>query len=239
MQQSTGNYQQQRPQEAEWLSKNVNAAGKTLAQVPGEALAILRRPVSRVKELCDMRAYCIGWGLLAVKTLVWAIVVALMVSKVNKQLGGFYELPLLKIILITVLFTLGLDVLEAFISQLITKLFKGCISFETMINVIGERALYDTLYLLITLILIQLSPLYGGIISVILSPIVIYIQYAGYNKNVVLEEDKRPYTYFVIKAIVTIIAGWVAWMIIKSVGTSVMGEAESILSNYFDFLNYF
>ena len=139
-------------------------------------------------------------------------------------------MPYFQLILVTLILTLGIDFLEALILKVITGAFNGITNTNTMINVIGARAIYDTFLLLIFVILGMLSWQIAFVVLALLLPISVYIQFASYQGCVRMAEDKKPYAYFVAKLCMSIISFLIVYIIVN---TSLESMMNSMLNSIF------
>ena len=197
---------------------------------------ILKAPVSRVRQISSSGSANVGIQLIAAKTVVFLIVVIIALLMLSNQVHsmsyGLIEanMPYFQLILVTLILTLGIDFLEALILKVITGAFNGITNTNTMINVIGARAIYDTFLLLIFVILGMLSWQIAFVVLALLLPISVYIQFASYQGCVRMAEDKKPYAYFVAKLCMSIISFLIVYIIVN---TSLESMMNSMLNSIF------
>ena len=244
-QQSSQQYNQQYQQdgqpggytkEAEWINRQKNAIVSGTKSMFSEIGPILKAPVSRVRQISSSGSANVGIQLIAAKTVVFLIVVIIALLMLSNQVHsmsyGLIEanMPYFQLILVTLILTLGIDFLEALILKVITGAFNGITNTNTMINVIGARAIYDTFLLLIFVILGMLSWQIAFVVLALLLPISVYIQFASYQGCVRMAEDKKPYAYFVAKLCMSIISFLIVYIIVN---TSLESMMNSMLNSIF------
>ena len=222
--------------EAEWINRQKNAIVSGTKSMFSEIGPILKAPVSRVRQISSSGSANVGIQLIAAKTVVFLIVVIIALLMLSNQVHsmsyGLIEanMPYFQLILVTLILTLGIDFLEALILKVITGAFNGITNTNTMINVIGARAIYDTFLLLIFVILGMLSWQIAFVVLALLLPISVYIQFASYQGCVRMAEDKKPYAYFVAKLCMSIISFLIVYIIVN---TSLESMMNSMLNSIF------
>ena len=107
----------------------------------------------------------------------------------------------------------------------LTGAFGGRTSVNTMINVIGARAIYDTVVFLIVIILGLMAVEVAFVAFLLLSPISTFIQFAVYQGCVQqMNENRKPYAYFIAKLCMSIISALVVYLLARSFITALISE---------------
>lgn len=232
--QQNGNqyYQQNRNQgmtkEAEWFNEKKNAFVSVTKNMFSEILPILKNPVSRVKAIAMSNNPAIGMEFIISKGIIFLVIMLLLLLRIESMFGfgSYISIPYFKMILVTIIFTVGVDFLEALLLKVFTGLFNGFTNFNAMVSVVGARALYDTMIILVVGIFALLSLKIAFYIFAVVSLITPYIEYSGYQATVQGSEDRKPYAFFVVKACVTIVVAILAYIII-----------QDMLGGLFSFMN--
>lgn len=192
-----------------------------------EVIPILKAPVSRIREISATGSSA-GLQLIIAKAVIFFVVmlIALLVmsGQINEMSYGFVtiNMPYFQLILITLLLTAGVDLLEAVLLKTITGAFNGVTNVRTMFNVIGVRCIYDTIIFLFVIILGLLSWKAAFVVLFFATPISLYIQFSAYQGCVRMNENRKPYAYFLTKLCMSVISFLVIYVIIRSYISSIM-----------------
>ena len=133
-----------------------------------------------------------------------------------------------------ILATAGIDVIDALLLKVITALFGAKASFQAYIDVVGATDMFAIF--IIEGILIGIAPEIALVFFGILAPLVTYIQFAQYRAVADIDEDKKPYAYFIAKLCFTIIAGLVVYLLVRSTLNSMAGGLINSLGDVFNML---
>ena len=216
--------------EAEWVNRQKNAIVSGTKSMFSEILLILKSPVSRVRQISASNSATVGTKLIIAKAVVFLIVVVaallMTANQVNAVSYGLLtaDMPYFQVIIITLILTLGSDFLESVILKTITGAFNGVTTTNTMINVIGARAVFDTFMLLIFVILGLMAGEVALGSFVLLSPLIVYIQFASYQGCVRMNEDKKAYVYFVAKLCMSTITFLIIYLMARTFVDSLAGS---------------
>ena len=220
-----------RTKEAEWFNEKKNAVVSVTKNMFLEILPILKKPVTRVKELAAGNDAVVGIEFIAAKALLFMIMNVLFLMRIKDSLGivgDYVEIPYFKILVLTLLLTAGIDFLEALFLKVFTGLFNGITNFNAMVNVVGARALYDTMIMLVAGILTLISVKFGLIVFMLATLITPYVEYHGYTASVQLDENKKVYAYYVVKVCVTVIVMLIAYLFLKGMINSAADSVGSL-----------
>ena len=239
--QGNGQYQQQRTKEAEWLYNKKDQLVAGTKNMFSEILPILKAPVTRVKEIADSNNPAVGIEFIATKMVVCLLFLLIVLLKIRGAVSGYssyidIKIPYLKSILCVVLATAGIDVIDALLLKVITALFGAKASFQAYIDVVGATDMFATFIIIIEGILIGIAPEIALVFFGILAPLVTYIQFAQYRAVADIDEDKKPYAYFIAKLCFTIIAGLVVYLLVRSTLNSMAGGLINSLGDVFNML---
>lgn len=227
--------------EAEWLNRQKDVIMAGTKNMFSEIGPIFKSPVSTAKRLASSNKAIIGIELIVAKAVICLIVMIIAMFVFQGKLedlafGAEVEMPWLKTIITVILMTAGVDFLEALIMKLITGAFNGRTHFTAMVNVIGERAIFDTIIFVIYMILMLLSFKVSLGFNMLFSSITVFIQFSAYRGCVSMNEDRKPYAYFIAKFCVAIISALVVYLIFKDTIDAflkIMDTAEGFLNGSF------
>lgn len=239
--QGNGQYQQQRTKEAEWLYNKKDQLVAGTKNMFSEILPILKAPVTRVKEIADSNNPAVGIEFIATKMVVCLLFLLIALLKIRGAVSGYssyidIKIPYLKSILCVILATAGIDVIDALLLKVITALFGAKASFQAYIDVVGATDMFAIFIIIIEGILIGIAPEIALVFFGILAPLVTYIQFAQYRAVADIDEDKKPYAYFIAKLCFTIIAGLVVYLLVRSTLNSMAGGLINSLGDVFNML---
>ena len=231
-------YQQQGQQggmtkEAEWLNRQKDVIMSGTKSMFSEIGPIIKSPVSRVKELAASNNAMIGIQFIVAKTIIALIMIliylAVMQGKLD-DLGGVVDMPWFKAIMTTLFLTAGVDFLEAYFLKIFTGVFNGNTNYNAMLIVIGARAIYDTIILVLVIFLMLLSMKVGIGFNMLFSPIIVFVQFAAYRSCVRLDENKKPYAYFIAKICISIVGALIVYMMFKETIDLFLGAFDAMES---------
>ena len=239
--QGNGQYQQQRTKEAEWLYNKKDQLVAGTKNMFSEILPILKAPVTRVKEIADSNNPAVGIEFIATKMVVCLLFLLIVLLKIRGAVSGYssyidIKIPYLKSILCVILATAGIDVIDALLLKVITALFGAKASFQAYIDVVGATDMFAIFIIIIEGILIGIAPEIALVFFGILAPLVTYIQFAQYRAVADIDEDKKPYAYFIAKLCFTIITGLVVYLLVRSTLNSMAGGLINSLGDIFNML---
>ena len=223
-------YQQGQPggmtKEAEWLNKKKDVIMAGTKNMFTEILPVFKTPVSRVRQISASNSAAVGIEFIVAKAIIsfiFTLIVLLVIQGRIDNLAALdssmsevpFEVPILPGVLAVLLLTAGMDFLEAVILKAITGAFNGNTNINTMLNVIGARGVFDTVIFVVGMILMLLSFKVALIIILLLQPISVYIEFAIYQGCVDLNENKKPYVYFIAKLCLVVITLIIAYVCFK------------------------
>ena len=99
-----------------------------------------------------------------------------------------------------------------------------------MLTVIGARAIYDTIILVLVIFLMLLSMKVGIGFNMLFSPIIVFVQFAAYRSCVRLDENKKPYAYFIAKICISIVGALIVYMMFKETIDLFLGAFDAMES---------
>ena len=197
-----------------------------------EIRPILRQPVSRVREVSLTGDGCLGKELIIGKAVVFMVVAlaALMIlsGRIDDMGYGFVdvEMPYLQVMLAVLVLTAGVDFVEAFILKAISGAFGGVTSSNAMMNVVGARGIFDTLIMLASVIVGLMAIEVAYLVLVVLISLSSIMELAIYQGTVVqMDENKKPYAFFLAKLCLMVIVFIVTYLLVRSAMDSVVGSA--------------
>lgn len=220
---------QTRTKEAEWLYEKKNAVVSGTKNMFAEIIPVLRAPVTKMRQISADNNSAIGIEFIVSKTVMMLIAILILLNKLSSAASGYVEIPYFKIILLTILFTAGVDFLEALLLKTLTGLGNGVTSYSAMITIVGTRALYEALIIIIAGILCVISISAGIIVFVICAFLLPYIQYSGYQAVVRHSEDKKPYIFFIGKVVMLVIVYIILNLLMSDLMLSISSGISDIM----------
>lgn len=215
----------------EWINKQKQVFVSGTKSALGEILPILRQPVSRVREVSLSGNGRLGKELIIGKAVIFMVVamVALMILSGRIEEMGYglveVEMPYLQVLLGVLVLTAGMDFVEAFLLKAISGAFGGVTTNSAMMNVIGARGIYDTLIMLVCAIVGFMAVEMAYLVCVLLIALSSIMELAIYQGTVVqMDENKKPYAFFLAKLCMMIILAIVAYLLVRSAMDSVVGS---------------
>ncbi len=225
--------QQGMTKEAEWLNQKKDALVAGTKNMFSEILPILKAPVGRVRQIAESNSPAVGVEFIVTKTIVFLLLLLIVIFKLKDMLGfagDYIKIPYVKLILLTIILTAGVDFLEALLLKAFTALFNGATHFNAMLSVVGARTLYETLIVIVTGLLVLIYPTIGLVFYGFVSLILPYIEFSGYQASIQCDENRKPYAFFLVKICMAIIIGIVGGLMAGDIITSIAGGS---LSNIF------
>ena len=220
---------QGRSREAEWLNEKKNAFVAVTKNMFSEILPILKRPVGRVREIAASNSPAVGLEFLVTKLVVTILIGLFIILRLKSALNTPYgdvsqyvKIPYFQLFLIAVIFTIGIDLLNALLLKVFAGVFGGSASVSAMINVVGARAMYDCIFIIVGGILGLLSLPAGIFVSALAAVLTPYIEYGGLQGCGNLSEDRVAYAFFVTKICMAIITAILAFLLAAGVVQSLM-----------------
>ena len=218
--------------DSEWINKQKQVFVSGTKSALGEIRPILRQPVSRVREVSLTGDGCLGKELIIGKAVVFMVVAlaALMIlsGRIDDMGYGFVdvEMPYLQVMLAVLVLTAGVDFVEAFILKAISGAFGGVTSSNAMMNVVGARGIFDTLIMLASVIVGLMAIEMAYLVLVVLISLSSIMELAIYQGTVVqMDENKKPYAFFLAKLCLMVIVFIVTYLLVRSAMDSVVGSA--------------
>ena len=220
---------QGRSREAEWLNEKKNAFVAVTKNMFSEILPILKRPVGRVREIAASNSPAVGLEFLVTKLVVTILIGLFIILRLKSALNTPYgdvsqyvKIPYFQLFLIAVIFTIGIDLLNALLLKVFAGVFGGSASVSAMINVVGARAMYDCIFIIVGGILGLLSLPAGIFVSALAAVLTPYIEYGGLQGCGNLSEDRVAYAFFVTKICMAIITAILAFLLAAGITQSLM-----------------
>lgn len=215
----------------EWINKQKQVLVSGTKSALGEILPILRQPVSRVREVSLAGNGRLGKELIIGKAVIFMVValITLMILSGRIEEMGYglveVEMPYLQVLLGVLVLTAGMDFIEAFLLKAISGAFGGVTTNSAMMNVIGARGIYDTLIMLVCAIVGFMAVEMAYLVCVLLIALSSIMELAIYQGTVVqMDENKKPYAFFLAKLCMMIILAIVAYLLVRSAMDSVVGS---------------
>ena len=208
------NQQSQSTRESEWINEKTTQFMNGTQNLLNEIIPLFKQPISRTRDLAMGNCGSIGRNLIIVKGIVFVIALLIYIESTFSALQiskKYVEIPYAKLIVVVLLFTVGIDFLEALLMKVFTGIFKGEHNFTTSMISVGTRTLFDSSVGLISAIVSLISfkvAIY--IVALTYMPIHI-IQFGGYFVTAKNTPDRKVYAFCVVKICVMI----VCWVILE------------------------
>ena len=216
--------------DGEWAKEKGTQAAGAAKDIFKQMLQIIKKPVSKTEEMALNNSRSEGLRLIITKAVLFVIIVCIMIAKLNKQLGGWVEIPYMSLVFLTLVMTLGIDWIEALLLKAVTGLFKGVSTSNAMYTVVGTRTVYEVMTLIVTAVLWICSESIAMFVGGALLLLTVYVEAASYRAAVDMNEDKKVFAFFIAKLCMFI----VAVILILLIGKDMI----SSLSDLSYYLNY-
>ena len=131
-------------QQSQWAGMNSQQMKQMGAQAMAgarnmfrEVLPILKRPVTETRRIAAGNSPLVGLELIGLKALIILIIVLIAASRISGISNGMIQMPYFKLIILTLLLTVGIDALEAVLLNAFAGMFKGSTNINAMFCVVG------------------------------------------------------------------------------------------------------
>ena len=251
--QQNGNYQQNMnyqqgnmrgSREAEWAREKGTEALGSAKTFLGAAGSVLKRPVSEAVRMSGDCTGKSGLRFITVKAIFTTIIVLILsmvtAGKIASASNGYFsffdiKMPYLTLIVLSLIATIGFDMVKVGIMTMMTKAFGGSAAPKAMYSVVGGQAVFDLLIIAVICVLMLISPsiamtvvfTLGLVYAIGLTP---FVGYASYSAVTNMDKDKRVYAFWIINVLLII----VALVICLLVGVGVVEKIESIVNSSYD-----
>ena len=241
------NYQQgnmRGSREAEWAREKGTEALGSAKTFLGAAGSVLKRPVSEAVRMSGDCTGKSGLRFITVKAIFTTIIVLILsmvtAGKIASASNGYFsffdiKMPYLTLIVLSLIATIGFDMVKVGIMTMMTKAFGGSVAPKAMYSVVGVQAVFDLLITAVICVLMLISPsiamtvafTLGLVYAIGLTP---FVGYASYSAVTNMDKDKRVYAFWIIIILLVI----VALVICLLVGVGVVEKIESIVNSSYD-----
>ena len=193
------------PKDAEWIHQKKNSFISAVKNVIEEIVPTLKAPVTSAKNIAEDDEGILALQLIIAKAAIVIAAALIVMLKLQFTVGDLVKVPYLKTLGLVILLSLGADLLETFILTAFTNLANGAASLQKMTATVGVRALYDAIIVIIAAVVSLFSLRAAVFVYSICGLLIPYIQYSCYQVLVRMNENKKPYAFFVIKACMMIL----------------------------------
>ena len=174
--QQNGNYQQNMNyqqgnmrgfREAEWAREKGTEALGSAKTFLGAAGSVLKRPVSEAVRMSGDCTGKSGLRFITVKAIFTTIIVLILsmvtAGKIASASNGYFsffdiKMPYLTLIVLSLIATIGFDMIKVGIMTMMTKAFGGSAAPKAMYSVVGVQAVFDLLITAVICVLMIISP---------------------------------------------------------------------------------
>lgn len=230
--------------EAEWAREKGTEALGSAKTFLGAAGSVLKRPVSEAVRMSGDCTGKSGLRFITVKAIFTTIIVLILsmvtAGKIASASNGYFsffdiKMPYLTLIVLSLIATIGFDMIKVGIMTMMTKAFGGSAAPKAMYSVVGVQAVFDLLITAVICVLMLISPsiamtvafTLGLVYAIGLTP---FVGYASYTAVTNMDKDKRVYAFWIIIILLVI----VALVICLLVGVGVVEKIESIVNSSYD-----
>ena len=138
-------------------------------------------------------------------------------------------------IVLSLIATIGFDMIKVGIMTMMTKAFGGSAAPKAMYSVVGVQAVFDLLITAVICVLMIISPSIATVVAFTLGLVYAigltpFVGYASYTAVTNMDKDKRVYAFWIIIILLVI----VALVICLLVGVGVVEKIESIVNSSYD-----
>lgn len=240
------NYQQgnmRGSREAEWAREKGTEALGSAKTFLGAAGSVLKRPVSEAVRMSGDCTGKSGLRFITVKAIFTTIIVLILsmitAGKIASASNGYFsffdiKMPYLTLIVLSLIATIGFDMIKVGIMTMMTKAFGGSAAPKAMYSVVGVQAVFDLLITAVICVLMIISPSIATVVAFTLGLVYAigltpFVGYASYTAVTNMDKDKRVYAFWIIILLVI-----VALVIGLLVGVGVVEKIESIVNSSYD-----
>ena len=197
-----------------------------------EYLNFLKKPVSTSIRLTNNGNHTAGTGLILAKGIICtAVVLIVILYAINAFNSGWSMSPyydnsfpfkeIFMIVLGVLLYTIGLDLVES----LFLKIISGAKNYCAALNATGSKAIYDTIFFLVIVLLLRLVPEFAVIVFMMFFSASTYIQLASFIASSPQDKkDRYVFVFIVVKIIIAIILSLIVYMFLRNVVTSALNS---------------
>ena len=196
-----------------------------LKEMALDAVDVLKRPVSKSELMAADGSVKPGLRLLIAKCVIFLIMIMILFMRLNSELDGILGLPYASAIILTLLLTVGLDSLEAWLLKVLSGAFKCETSVNAMFSVVGVKAVFGTVITVISAILMMASQGLGIAVFLAASFVVPFAEYASYRNVTDGDENKKVFAFAIVKICVIIAALLVTYLLGKDMISSLQGSS--------------
>lgn len=196
-----------------------------LKEMALDAVDVLKRPVSKTELMAADGSTKPGLRLLIAKCVIFLIMLMIFFMRLNSELDGVLGLPYASAIILTLLLTVGLDSLEAWLLKVLSGAFKCEASVNAMFSVVGARAVFETVITVVSAILMLASQGLGIGVFFAASLVVPFAEYASYRNETEGDENKKVFAFAIVKICVIIAALLVTYLLGQDMVSSLQGRS--------------
>ena len=242
--QQNANYQQgqQYQQNANYQQRQQYQQNTNYQQ--GAAGSVLKKPVSEAVRMSGDCTGKSGLRFITVKAIFTTIIVLILsmvtAGKIASASNGYFsffdiKMPYLTLIVLSLIATIGFDMIKVGIMTMMTKAFGGSAAPKAMYSVVGVQAVFDLLITAVICVLMIISPSIATVVAFTLGLVYAigltpFVGYASYTAVTNMDKDKRVYAFWIIIILLVI----VALVICLLVGVGVVEKIESIVNSSYD-----
>ena len=190
---------------SQWIHEKTGRFVKNTKNMFAEILPLITKPDTTIKRISDSNSPVMGLEMVGLKALVCILVSLFMCSKIKSMTGGYFEIPMFRILIFLILITVGFAYMQAGIFKGMTMAFGGETTLNKMMSAIGFGAFVDSVMLLLTALFIMSFPKFAVALMMALTLVSSYFYIRGYEHSVKMQPDRKVYC-FIVSQILTVAA---------------------------------
>lgn len=204
--------------EAEWMKEK---GGETAKKVKSGFLGIAqiwKSPVTVTQKWVEENVKRNGMCYIAAKAVLMLLVAFGISAYLNSQMGmlrSYFSIPYFRFVLIALLLSLGADLVETVLLDILGKVFGGKAKSNAMFSVVGVRAAYDLTIIVVTAVIAFIAESKALYVGGALLMLEFYVEFACYGAAIDMNENRKVYAYFLSKLVTMTIIGALSWGMIK------------------------
>lgn len=200
-------------------------------------------PVSGASELAMYGSSMPGIGFMIIKALILTAIFIFGAKKIEEIGYGYVEIPYVRLIILSLLITVGADMLEAFLLKVLASAFRVKAELRNTFSSVSVRVVYEIALMIVFLIIFKLSIGLAFTVYAAGSIILPFAEYAAYNAQLAGDDNKKLFAFYITKLCITLLL----YIVVKNIGLDIFikiaggtySNISSMLGNVFnDFMYY-
>ncbi|MGI6011857.1 MAG: hypothetical protein ACOX8H_10250 [Ruminococcus sp.] len=216
----------------QWFQEKTGKFVKNTKNMFAEIPALITRPDTTMKRLCDSNSNVMGLEMVGLKAVVCLLIMLFLTSKIKSMAGGMVELPIFRLIVFVLILTIGFAYLQAAIFKGIVTAFKGSTTIHKMMTAVGFSAFVDSVMILLTALFIMSFPRFAIVLMCILSLISFCFYLRGYEHAVQMKPDRKVYCFIVAQVLTAAAIALVLYIALPIIFDLPIRDMEDLLGRF-------